>query len=908
MAKIQIDGKFYEVSTELNLLETCLALGFDIPYFCNHPALGSVGACRQCAVKKYAGADDKKGKIVMSCMEPVSDGLIISIVDPEVAAFRAAVIESLMTNHPHDCPICDEGGECHLQDMTVMTGHDYRRFTFKKRTHRNQELGPFIQHEMNRCIQCYRCVRFYKDYSGGKDFNVFGSARQVFFGRYSEGILENEFSGNLVEVCPTGVFTDKTLSRHFARKWDLTNAPSICVHCSLGCNIIVSERYGTVRRILSRYNGAVNGYFICDRGRFGYEFINNPERIKKILIRPSKESDLREAGELPHSLIKQVLNGGKTIGIGSPRASLEANFALSALVGKNNFYHGISERALELTRKAVSLMEKGIAYSPSLKDIEVCDAVLVLGEDVTNTAPMLALALRQALRNRSFGEASKVGIPQWNDAAVREIGQDERNPLFIATPFATKLDDKARETFRLAPADMARLGYAVASEINAGAPVVPDAGDILRSSAKRIATALSEARNPLIVTGISMGNEEILNASANIAIALSAAGKKPSISVILPECNSAGLSMIEGESLDTAIEVINKTGPDTLIILENDLFGRIQREKADKLFENCQQVIVIDHLMNETAGRADILLPAATFAESDGTLINNEGRAQRYYNVLPVTGQVKESWRWISELARLSGTGTTVKPEKFDDAVAALVSAYPNLSAIKENMPAAGFRFYNEKIARQNKRFSGRTAMNANIAVSEKKPPQDEDSPLGFTMEGYKGDPPSSLLPYYWSPGWNSVQAMSKYMDVPDGHLKEGGDPGIRLFSYRNDGSNGYFKEIPLPFRSKPSELLVVPVYMIFGSEELSSKAEAIAERISGPFITLNEKEMSGMHLAESGYIELTIEGELMTVKVKKDNSLPDGVAGLSVTTLTGKYSDLPLWGNFLTAHEKKVI
>ena len=230
----------------------------------------------------------------MSCMEPVAEGLIISTNDPEVKAFRAAVIESLMTNHPHDCPICDEGGECHLQDMTVMTGHNYRRFAFKKRTYNNQYLGPFIQHEMNRCIQCYRCVRFYRDYAGGTDLNVFGSANHVYFGRHKEGVLESEFSGNLVEVCPTGVFTDKTLKDHYTRKWDLTNSPSVCIHCSLGCNTIVSERYGSVRRILSRYNGAVNGYFLCDRGRFGYEFINNPERIKKIKIRTSKKGNLEE--------------------------------------------------------------------------------------------------------------------------------------------------------------------------------------------------------------------------------------------------------------------------------------------------------------------------------------------------------------------------------------------------------------------------------------------------------------------------------------------------------------------------------------------------------------------------------------------------------------------------------------
>ena len=216
--KIQIDGTIYEVEQGKSLLHTCLALGFDVPYFCYHPAMGSVGACRQCAVKKFRNADDKKGRIVMSCMEPVVDGLIISISDQEAREFRALIIESLMTNHPHDCPVCDEGGECHLQDMTVMTGHAYRRFEFRKRTHLDQYLGPYIAHEMNRCIQCYRCVRFYRDYAGGRDFHVFGSANRVYFGRFEDGKLESEFSGNLVEVCPTGVFTDKTLREHYTRK------------------------------------------------------------------------------------------------------------------------------------------------------------------------------------------------------------------------------------------------------------------------------------------------------------------------------------------------------------------------------------------------------------------------------------------------------------------------------------------------------------------------------------------------------------------------------------------------------------------------------------------------------------------------------------------------------------------
>src|SRR3984957_2998566 len=277
---LSIDDIKHEVDGSQNLLATCLSLGLNLPYFCWHPALHSIGACRQCAVLKYKNAEDKKGKIVMACLEPIADQMRISIEAPEARQFRAGNIEALMTNHPHDCPVCDEGGECHLQDMTVMTGHNCRRYEFKKRTHTNQYLGPFVNHEMNRCIQCYRCVRFYKEYAGGKDLDVFASHDDVYFGRQEDGVLENEFSGNLVEVCPTGVFTDKTLKQHFTRKWDLTDAPSICHQCGAGCNIIASERYGSIRRILTRYNGDVNGYFLCDRGRFGYEYVNSKNRIQ----------------------------------------------------------------------------------------------------------------------------------------------------------------------------------------------------------------------------------------------------------------------------------------------------------------------------------------------------------------------------------------------------------------------------------------------------------------------------------------------------------------------------------------------------------------------------------------------------------------------------------------------------
>ena len=415
-----------------------------------------------------------------------------------------------MLNHPHDCPVCDEGGECHLQDMTVMTGHTYRRTRFKKRTHRNQDLGPFINHEMNRCIACYRCVRFYRDYAGGRDLNVFRRHDHVYFGRHEDGVLESEFSGNLVEVCPTGVFTDRTLKQRYTRKWDLQTAPSICVHCGLGCNTIVGERYGTLRRILNRYNHEVNGYFLCDRGRFGYEFVNSDKRIRSASIsapspsreegracpepsrracpEPSRRSEglrqIEKGAALKH--ISDILSASRSvIGIGSPRASLESNFALRMLVWPENFYSGMSGHEHELTSLVIDIIRNGPARTPSLHDVEMADAVLILGEDVTSTAPMLALALRQSVWNKPKEMAMGINIPAWDDNAVRNFAQHETGPLYVAALAGTKLDDIASRVYHAAPDDLARLGFAIAHELDPRAPAVPHASQKIVSLAER---------------------------------------------------------------------------------------------------------------------------------------------------------------------------------------------------------------------------------------------------------------------------------------------------------------------------------------------------------------------------------------------------------------------------------------
>ncbi len=609
MATIHVDGKTLEVDGADNLLQACLSLGLDIPYFCWHPALGSVGACRQCAVKQYTDENDKRGRLVMSCMTPATDNTWISIEDEEAKQFRASVVEWLMTNHPHDCPVCEEGGHCHLQDMTVMTGHNERRYRFTKRTHQNQELGPFIAHEMNRCIACYRCVRYYKDYAGGTDLGVYGAHDNVYFGRVEDGVLESEFSGNLTEVCPTGVFTDKTHSERYNRKWDMQFAPSICHGCSSGCNISPGERYGEIRRIENRYNGSVNHYFLCDRGRFGYGYVNREDRPRQPLLVLSKQKlSLDGALDQAAALLKER----KVVGIGSPRASLESNFALRELVGEGNFYSGINEGELDRLRLILQVMQEGPLPVPSIRDIEDHDAVFVLGEDLTQTAARIALALRQSVKGKAVEMAADMKVQPWLDAAVKNIAQHAQNPLFIASVSATRLDDVAEETVHAAPDDLARLGFAVAHAIDPSAPSVADLDPQAQAFAQRIADALLAAKRPLVVSGNSLGNKALIEAAANIAKALKQREKNGSISLVVGEANSLGLALFGGDSVEAALERLTSGQADAVVVLENDLYRRTDAARVDAALAAAKVVIVADHQQTATTAKAHLVLPAAT--------------------------------------------------------------------------------------------------------------------------------------------------------------------------------------------------------------------------------------------------------------------------------------------------------
>ncbi len=560
MPKLTIDNIEVEVPAGTNVLEAAKKVGVWIPHFCYHPALGSVGACRLCAMNFLEGP--VKG-IQMSCMMPAQDGMVISTSDPEARRLRQLVIEWLMINHPHDCPVCDEGGECLLQDYTIAGGHGIRRYKGKKHTFINQDLGPHIEHEMNRCIECYRCVRFYQEFAGGDDLGVMGSAARVYFGRFQEGKLESPFSGNLVDLCPTGVYTDKA-ARFRARYWDYEMAPSVCPWCSLGCNTIPAARYRELLKTMARRNDAVNGWFICDRGRFGNAPVNDPARPRTPLL-DGREAAWEEAldalvariGEL-----NELYGDGSLALVGSPRLALEGAALLprlAGLLGAGFLCYFTDQQEGDRAVTAASLLSSG--NTASMADVQGSDCIAVLNSELLDEGPMMALAVRQAWRKgaRVFlvGGSS---APEWAKAvAIEAVAAN----ALSAVPFA-------------------------------------------------------DFKRPVVICGTQQNDPAVLESAAQ-------AGLK--VAYLLSGPNACGAALLAREHETTSLtEAVASGKVKGILAIEADI--------PAELLEGVSFVAAADWIRTDLVKRADIFLPVTPWVEMDGTYVNNEGRGQRFRQVM----------------------------------------------------------------------------------------------------------------------------------------------------------------------------------------------------------------------------------------------------------------------------------
>jgi NADH-quinone oxidoreductase subunit G len=610
MPKLTIDNIAIEVPEGTNVLEAARSIGITIPHFCWHPALGKAGACRVCAVKMLEGP--VKG-LQMSCMLPAQDGMVVSTSDDEAMAMRKSVIEWLMINHPHDCPVCDEGGECQLQDFTIAGGHGIRRYDGRKRTHANQYLGDYIEHEMNRCIQCYRCVRFYQEYAGGTDFGVTGRAGSVYFGRQQNGQLESPFSGNLVDICPTGVFTDKT-ARFRARYWDYDMAPSVCPHCSLGCNTVPMGRYRELLKTTARKNDQVNGWFICDRGRFSNAAVNASDRPRQALVDGKAVTMDTALDALVERLSEFLeLHGPESLAIvGSPRMSLEGNIMAARLkeaLGAGTLCYFTDEFHAERGIEAVSLLNPG--SSASQEDVRQADLIAIVECNLLEEAPMMALAVRQAWR--SGARVFLVGSGSPIDAAQQVLFESDSVESLADVPF-------------------------------------------------------TESKNPVVICGIGIKGLENIHATIS---------GETKLVFIMDGPNAFGCALLarEHDALPLSRAIADKRVKG-IISFEADL--------PDELLEGIRVLGAADWRPTGLLARAEVFLPTCAWVEQEGIFVNNEGRAQRFRQImqpgLPIKGLTPElhpprvhrhdalggdvlpSWRIVSELLERMGEDRIEQP------------------------------------------------------------------------------------------------------------------------------------------------------------------------------------------------------------------------------------------------------
>jgi NADH-quinone oxidoreductase subunit G len=587
-----------------------------IPRFCYHPALGSVGACRVCAVKFLQGPF--KG-VQMSCMIDAQDGMVVSTTDEEAVDFRKHVIEWLMLSHPHDCPVCDEGGHCLLQDMTVSGGHGLRRFLGKKRTHHDQYLGPLIQHEMNRCIQCYRCSRYYRQFAGYNDLGVMGCASRVYFGRFRPGTLESPFAGNLIDICPTGVYTDRP-SRFKGRRWDFERSPSVCIHCCLGCHTVVSSRYREIVRQEARYSPTVNGYFICDRGRYGFYYtgLQNRPRTGRIKDQEaSPDAALRNAGQA----LKRVSadsGAGAVACVGSTRSSLETMAMLHHLCRHKGWRGPVIWAYQSMAHKAQAAAARlDTQLAVSLSELEQADFILVLGADPVNEAPMTALAMRQAQRG-----------------GARVVVVDPR-PVILPFEF---------QHLAAAPRDLVSvlglmIKYSVSDEATAAldrstAEFVDRIDDLSVPNPQAIAAItqdLAVSRRPIVVCGTDIVFDQVPDLAADLARLLSAGDRRAGLFYLLPGANAFAAAMLgePDESLEKLLADIENGAVRALVLVEsNPLRSFSDARRLTRALQKLDLIVAMDCVDSPVLQTAHIVVPTASIFESGGLFINQEGRMQ----------------------------------------------------------------------------------------------------------------------------------------------------------------------------------------------------------------------------------------------------------------------------------------
>jgi NADH-quinone oxidoreductase subunit G len=639
MVNIEINGKTIKAREGVMLLEAADEAGITIPRFCYHSKLSIAASCRMCLVEV-----EKVPKPLPACATPVTEGMKAHTRSPKAIAAQRSVMEFLLINHPLDCPICDQGGECQLQEMALGYGNDVSRFAESKRVVSSPDLGSLIATDMTRCIHCTRCVRFGNEIGGVMELGAPGRGEHMHIGTYMEHSVDSELSGNVIDLCPVGALTSRPY-RYSARPWELQSHESVSPHDCVGANIRIDSRSGKAMRVVARDNEAVNECWIADRDRFSYTALGHEERLHKPQIKKDgvwQECDWDTALTTAVEGLKKIATD-KLGALASYSATSEEHYLLQKLmrgIGSHNIDHRLRQQDFRDQNEQGPFPGLG----QPIAALEKNDAVLLVGSNVRKDQPLLAQRLRKAVAS---------------GAKVMAINAVDYDMAFVLTEKRIALD-LSGELLAVARAllegSSESAPQGLANAINSAA---------VNETHRAIARNLREGEEASVLLGAGAQGHPAaaeLRAVANLIASLSGAR----IGTLAEGGNAAGAALAGclphrgagGKTSDSSgldWKAMSAAGLQGYLLLgvEPEL-DCIDSAAALRAMQGADFIVAINSYASEALrDYADVLLPAATFAETAGSLVNAEGQWQSFNGAVAAPGEARPAWKVLRVLGNL---------------------------------------------------------------------------------------------------------------------------------------------------------------------------------------------------------------------------------------------------------------
>jgi NADH-quinone oxidoreductase subunit G len=632
MVEIELDGQKVEVAEGSMVMHAAEKAGTYIPHFCYHKKLSIAANCRMCLVEV-----EKAPKPMPACATPVTQGMIVRTKSDKAIAAQKSVMEFLLINHPLDCPICDQGGECQLQDLAVGYGGSTSRYEEEKRVVAVKDVGPLISmQEMSRCIHCTRCVRFGQEVAGAMELGMSHRGEHAEIETFVGLSVDSELSGNMIDICPVGALTSKPF-RYSARTWELSRRKSIAAHDSSGANLVVQVKNNHVMRVVPLENEEVNECWIADRDRFSYEALNGTERLTAPMLKQGgewKQVDWQTALEYVANGLKNIGNdhGASSIGaLVSPHSTVEELYLAGQMLrglGSDNIDYRL--------RNAEFTPAQGVRYlGTSVASLSQLQRVLVVGSNLRKDHPLFALRIRQAVRqgaqvNALTGPALLADAQAW------------------ALPVANAWVDNASAWAQ----HLADIAFVIATEKGVQAPA---AGQATLEAAAIAKSMLGGERKAVL-----LGNAAAHHANASTLLSLANwIGEQTGASVgyLTEAANTVGAQWVKAQPQtggSNAGQMLAGGLKAALLLNTEPEFDSAAGAQAAQALAKADMVITLSPFKANMAF-SDVLLPISPFTETSGSFVNAEGRLQSFHAVVKPLGETRPAWKVIRVLANLLG-------------------------------------------------------------------------------------------------------------------------------------------------------------------------------------------------------------------------------------------------------------